>query len=129
MEKVEIDHKYGKFWFDENDIFNFKYREGVVIDLEAAKFISSERKKLFEGKRYAILVDGRDLKSILPPASKYFSSKENTELFTASAFLVGSALSRFFGNYYLKFFPPNIPTALFTNKEKAIEWLLQYKNI
>jgi hypothetical protein len=120
-------HKFAKYWIDENGIYNFQYHPGVAIDLEAAQFISKERENFFNGKSYPILVDGRGVKFISKEAAQHFSSKENTKLFPAAAFLIDSFLSRVFGNYYLKVFPPNCPSRLYSDREKALRWLLKYK--
>jgi hypothetical protein len=45
----------------------------------------------------------------------------------ADAFVIHSLPQKILGNFYLKFKSPQIPTHFFNSKEKAIQWLNQYK--
>lgn len=42
------------------------------------------------------------------------------------AILLSSGVPKIIGNLFLRFSKPEYPTRLFTNKEKALEWLKSY---
>ncbi len=47
---------------------------------------------------------------------------------TAIAMLINSPGSRIIGNFFLGINKPSVPTKLFNEKNKAIEWLKQFVN-
>lgn len=51
------------------------------------------------------------------------SNDEIIEKSNASAILTGSNLTKIMGNIFMKFSRPQYPTKLFTDEEKALEWL------
>jgi hypothetical protein len=55
----------------------------------------------------------------------HFSGKEHAASFSKAALLVSSPISKIIGNFFMGLNKPIKPTKLFTNKEKAIEWLKQ----
>lgn len=56
----------------------------------------------------------------------YFASDEVAKLHKATAILVNSGFTKALGNLYLKFSKPKYPTRLFTDEEKATEWLKSF---
>lgn len=70
------------------------------------------------------LVDVAAVKKVTKEFRDYCATAEAAAYTKAVAILVGSGFSRIAGNLYLNFNKPKNPTKLFTNEEKAIEWLL-----
>jgi hypothetical protein len=48
---------------------------------------------------------------------------------TSAAFLTESALRSLAGNIFLSLEKPLVPTKLFTDEKKALNWLKKYKHI
>lgn len=53
----------------------------------------------------------------------YFAGPEHAKCFTRCALVITSPISRVIGNFFLGANKPLRPTRLFTNKEKAFQWL------
>jgi len=80
-------------------------------------------KKNTGSKKYPLLVDVRQQRSVSREARQFYASKEFTDNVSALAFIVESAISKVLANFYLGLNKPPYPTQLFTNEDKAIEWL------
>jgi len=59
-------------------------------------------------------------------ARTYLASDIIKQTFKASAILVHNPVMRLLGNIYMTVGKPVIPTKIFKDKEKAIEWLKQF---
>lgn len=73
-----------------------------------------------------MLVDARAIKGISKEVRDYIRKREKETGSKAEklAIIVGSGISKITGNMFFSFSKPPYPTKLFTNKEKALEWLL-----
>ena len=113
----------------ENGILEGKYNFDIFIDLEMAKEIIEQRKKVTEYKTVPIIVDAREIKGLTKEARSYFGSEAGYELLSAAAILSDSVLSQFIVNFFIKvnLQKTAIPVRLFSNRDKAIAWLEQYK--
>ena len=112
----------------ENGIMHGIYGQGVVIDLELIRTGVKERLELSQGKSYPIFVDGREIKYWTLEARKYGSSPEALEGALAFAILINSPIIKTIVNWSYKIYPPkSIPLRIFTDKDKALQWLKQFK--
>jgi hypothetical protein len=98
----------------------FKYSEHT---LEDAKENIDAVRILAKGKKVPVFVDITEVKGADREAREYLSSKETGDIQSACALLVGSALSRLVGNFFLGLNKTPFPTRLFTDEKKAIDWL------
>lgn len=105
------------------------YQNNLEITLDVAKNMIASRFALVQNKAYPTLIDGRQLKSIDWDAREYFASEEGRQGIKAAALLSGSKLTIYIGNFFLRitYKTRSVPAKLFTNKEKALEWLEQFK--
>lgn len=111
-----------------DDILYVTYREKVKIDLEAAKKIVTARLEYAGNEAYPFLVFDDGVVSMDKAARDYLSEKDlGLKGVIAGALVLKSVYSEFLGNFYLRITKPAIPTKIFTDREKAIEWLEQYK--
>lgn len=69
----------------------------------------------------------KDVKSSKKEVRSYLASEEVTTLTIASAIITGGGLSKIVGNLFINFSKLSIPTKLFSDEGKALEWLAQYK--
>ncbi len=131
MEKKVRDTKYAHFELDEG-ILIITFKGNLVIIEEIAEEIVRDRLLFIEGKSYPILADIRIMKSVDKASREYFGSPKGQEGVRAGALLTDSVFSTFLGNFFLKIEFLNkspLPTRLFTNKEEAIAWLKQYRQL
>lgn len=101
---------------------------GGVIDIDVAKEIVRQRLEYIEGVAYPTLVMDSGVISMTKEARDYFSDKDGgSQGVVAGVLLLKSVYSEFLGNFFLRVAKPAIPTRVFTDKEKALEWLQQFK--
>lgn len=70
-----------------------------------------------------LLADIRNVKRSSKEVRDYIN-KNADNLISKVAVLVNSGLPKIIGNMFLSFAKPDYPTRIFTNKQKALEWLL-----
>jgi len=123
MEFIEND--FAKFWI-ENNILYFVYKQGTKMNLEAAKRVVADRLKVQKGVSYPVYCDMKGVKDSDKPARDYLA-KEGSELVTAVAVVIDSPVTRIMLNFYLNINGPITPTRMFTEKDKALEYLATFK--
>ena len=76
------------------------------------------------GMRRPILIDMRTAQPLDADARHHYSGQTLVDRFSALALLVdASPLGRVMGNVYCRIARPGIPTQLFAEEARAIEWL------
>ena len=76
------------------------------------------------GRRRPLLIDIRTAQPIDADARHHYSGPTLVERFSALALVVeASPFGRMMGNVYLRIARPGIPTQLFTDDARAVEWL------
>lgn len=97
--------------------------ESETVDLSIAKMAVAHRVKLFGDKDYPILVSVKNVKYITKEARDYLASKEGCNKIKAGAILIDSIVMSVIANFFLQISKPLVPTKLFTDRVRAIEWL------
>ena len=123
MEFVEND--FAKFWI-EDGILYFVYKKGIKVSIEAAKQIVADRLKVQNGVSYPVFCDMKGVKDSDKPARDYLA-KEGSELVTAVAVMIDSPVTKIMLNFYLNINGPITPTRMFTEQDKALEYLKTFK--
>lgn len=126
MKERIYESKYSSIWL-ENGIIHEVYKENLIITFDVAKAMVKQRVENFDRIKRPFFVDARNFLSIDIAARKFMASREATELLSAGAFYIDNPLARFVGNVFLTFDKPVIPAKLFTNREKALNWLESFK--
>jgi hypothetical protein len=131
MYKVEmkgsyLENDFCRMWIS-NGILFAEYKPGLVMNVEIAKQMVHDRLKISDGISRPMLLDGRNFVSMDRATMKYYKTKEVIQCVTAAAFLTGNALTSLAGNIFLTLEKPLIPTKLFTDEKKALEWLEKFK--
>ena len=119
----EIITKTQKVYQDKNGIVCCTYLpdtditlENAIIDIEA---IASFCKKM----KRPVFVDIRARHSIRKEARKYFAGEVTAKSINAVALFVDSPVSRMMANFFIGLNKTLYPTKMFTQEEKAKEWL------
>jgi hypothetical protein len=131
MYKVEmkgsyLENDFCRIWVSDGIMF-VEYKPKLVMTVEIAKHMVNERLKVSDGISRPVFLDVRNLVSTDRATMKYYKTKEVIQFVSASALLTGSALTSLAGNIFLTLEKPLIPTKLFTDENKALEWLEKYK--
>jgi hypothetical protein len=77
-------------------------------------------------QRSRVLVDMRQVHSQTREARLYFGGAEAEAATLAVAILIGSRVSRVLANFFLRVSRQRLPTALFTQQDAAVTWLLEH---
>ncbi|MFN6944893.1 MAG: hypothetical protein ACK4ND_08075 [Cytophagaceae bacterium] len=105
------------------------YKEGLIVTLEVAKQMSIDKYKVSEGISRPVFVDARKLKTIAKEARSHLSEGEGLTYVSGGAILINNAIQKLLANAYLSINKPLVPAKIFTDKNQAISWLQQFKNI
>lgn len=120
-----VDGTYAKMWIS-NGILYFVYKEIYEINRSMAKQIVSQRLQLQNENSYPIFCDLRTVTNAQKQARDYLAI-EGAYMTTALALLVEDEHAKVITRMYIKTNSPAYPTRVFTNKEKALSFLQDYK--
>ena len=111
-----------------NGIIHMSYASNTIITLDMAKVIVEERLRITGGIPRPILGDAREVVTVNRATMSFFAKDEKSLLFvSAIGILIRDKLQKFLGNVFLKIDRPVAPSKLFTQHEKALLWLQQFK--
>ena len=82
--------------------------------------------KLSGGKLVRVLKIAGNGSSVDAESRKYIASGIGSRFSIAEAILIETFAHKLIGNFYLKVERPIKPTKLFNDKDKAVEWLLNF---
>lgn len=119
-----FENPHVSMWLD-GEIMCARYAKNLHMTLDVAKSCVGARLFFSKGKSYALLIDMTGIKSVTAEARKYMATVGITWV-KAGALITGSPLSRTVGNIFLAIEKPSVPTKLFTDEQKARQWLTQY---
>jgi len=105
-----------------------RVKEGAQQTLSDAKENLAMAVSETHGQRRPILIDIRKAQPLEADARHHFSGQTLVERFSALALLIdGSPFGRMMGNVYLRIARPGIPTQLFSDEGRAVEWLSAHR--
>ncbi len=113
-------------WMGSDGIARTVVKPDAEIFLQDAKENTAAIEIFYTGKKFPLLVDIRNIKSISPEAREHFSLKGRESVVKVYAMLLSSSLSRMIGNFFLSFHKPAVPVKLFDHEEKALVWLRSF---
>lgn len=111
----------------QHGIFYAYFKSIDVLDINVANVTVRDRLIFFENKAYPCLFDITEVKQTTKEA-RDFMADEGNQLVLASAMVVTSPMLKMMANFYIMVNKPKNPTRLFTDRENAQEWLMQFKN-
>lgn len=123
-----IDTPYCSTWI-ENGIIHHVYKPNIIIDIDIAKKLVDHRLKVTNNITRPVFVDVCNLVAIKADARKYLAGPEAIKYISAGAIFLDNYLLFLVGTVFLKIDNPLIPSRLFTDKEKALLWLEQFKHL
>lgn len=112
----------------EHDIFHITYKTNT-ISLKVAQDVVKARFDICQGKRYPMLSDIRRVQNADKSARQYLASEAGVRQLSAGALLVDNHFQKVISNLFILTNKLPVPSKVFTNKEKAISWLEQFKVI
>jgi hypothetical protein len=113
----------GRFWVDAEGFFRGEAATTAEQDLAEARVQVAAQRGMGLQLPRPFLMDIRNARSLSREARAFYDSAEVAEVFSATALLVSSPLSRAIGNFFLGFNRPAMPTRLFESEGEALAWL------
>jgi hypothetical protein len=113
----------GRFWVDEEGLLRGEAAPSAEQDLAQAREQAAAQRAFGVSLPRPFLMDIRGARALTREARAFYASQEAAELFSATALLVDSPLSRAIGNFFLGLNRPMMPTRLFTTEAEALAWL------
>lgn len=107
----------------EDQILENIIKPGVTIEIEDMWKIKEANMKLIADKKYCILVTSHYLADISKEARELAAGIDFQMNTLAKALLVETTGHRIVGNFYIKVNKPAIKTKIFSDRNKAMEWL------
>jgi hypothetical protein len=103
-------------------------RDNAYQSLEDAKTNLATAVSTTSGRRRPLLIDIRTAQPLDADARHHYSGQILVDAFLALALLVESSpFGRMMGNIYFRVARPGIPTRLFTDEQRALEWLITHR--
>lgn len=115
-------------WMGEDGIARSVVKKDAEINLDDAIANSKAVNDLFRQKKFPLLVNTTNVKSMSREARKYLSVNDRSTHITAFAVVVGSYLSMIIVNFFFKFNKTGVPAKMFTDELEAITWLEKFKS-
>jgi len=113
-------------WIGSDGIVRTKVKPDAEICLKDAQKNTAVIETFYTGKKFPLLVDIRDIKSITREAREHFTLKDRESVVNAFALVLSSSLSRMIGNFFLSFNKPRVPVKLFVHEDVALVWLKSF---
>ena len=110
---------YRVWWDDEAGVARVEWREDAVCTIVEARGITTAIVALKRGN-VPTLVNLRQLASIDRAAREFFN---DSAIYTAVGFLVGSATTRMMANFFIGLVRGGNPMRMFTVETEALGWL------
>jgi hypothetical protein len=105
-----------------------RIRDGAYQSVDDARINLATAIAATAGRRRPLLVDIRTAQPLDAEARHLYSGQTLVDGFLALALLVdGSPFGRMMGTVYLRIARPGIPTQLFTDEPRAVEWLMKHR--
>ena len=107
------------------------FKEGITVDLPAAKEILELRSEFTKSGKLPALIDGSKLQmmSLTKEARDFLSTDQGMAGLKATAFVMSNPLISMIANFFLQVNAKKVefPVKLFSKTDKALSWLNQFK--
>jgi hypothetical protein len=107
----------------EPQIIRMTVTEGIELEQKDAKEAIAEALELSQGKDYTILFNANVSGTISFEAREEFARSKKR---MAVAIVTNLLANKLFGNFFIKFHKPSSASRIFSDEQKAIEWLRTY---
>ena len=121
LNKIELDSATISLRNDRIILYSIK--DNITISAKDSNEMVGAAGKLGDFQKLPVLIAGGKHTLADKDAREFGASKEGTKYALAVAFVIKSLAQKILGNAYIKINKPIVPTRLFDNEEKAVEWL------
>jgi len=111
----------------ENGISRCKYYRGLIVERHIAQQMAEGRLSLCSGISMPLLLDARQGAYVMQSARKYMAGSQAFKQVNAMAILLDHHVMKVLFNTLLRLKTCQTPARIFTNEQKALEWLEGFK--
>jgi hypothetical protein len=127
--EIEADFEKIKMILYTNGIMNVIFKEHTFVELKDVEEVVSWVDSLGRDRKYVNLMEAGS-NSHIDAEVRAFSASKNQNKHTIADGIVMTGLGhKLLSNFYLRVNKPVKPTKFFVNREKAIQWLLEQKEL
>ena len=127
MEKNNfIETRATKIWLTNEGIHEAVVKPNIKMTLNDSKDINEARIKLSGQNKVPFLFDITNIISADRESRIFASSEETSRITKVLAIIVKSSVSKTVGNVFMGINKPVYPIKMFTDKDKALEWIKGY---
>jgi hypothetical protein len=120
--------KTARIALNEEGVLIVRIKDGAYQSLADAKENLTIAVSETRGARRPLLIDIRTAQPLEADARHHYSGQTLVERFSALALLIdGSPFGRMMGNVYFRIARPGIPTQLFTDEARSLDWLRAHR--
>ncbi|MCH7773951.1 MAG: STAS/SEC14 domain-containing protein [Bacteroidetes bacterium] len=118
------------YWDSENEIVWGELFADITTEKLAKENIDAQERirDSMNKEKTRVIIDMTAVFEISKEARDYFANERTASIQRATALLIGSAVSRIIGNFFLGLNKPITPTRLFTDPQEAIKWLRTFSD-
>lgn len=109
----------------DNGIMNVIFADNGYIDLRDITEVMNWMEGVAHGRMFVNLMEGAYNTDLAPEVREFSASSNQNKYTIADAMIISSDAHKLVSNFYIKFNKPVKPTKIFTDRNKAIEWLLE----
>lgn len=119
----QINLKHASVSLLDEGILHIHINEGCEIELSDAVLIVEAMAKVGGGKKYPVLIDAGEF-SCIDKEVREFSASVEANLYTlADAIAFCNLGQKLIAKFYVEHNHPVVPTRVFPDKERAMQWL------
>lgn len=118
-----IENENYKIEIFEDNYLEYTAKEGALIDAKAVKEGKEAVVAFSPGIKYYVFAQGVEFFTLTKEAREICATKEHSDNTVAIAFYTANISILLLGEIYNKINKPAIPTKIFSDREKAKEWL------
>ncbi len=104
---------------------SFKPNDHLELTIEGAKKIIDDSLAFTNGKVYPVINDIKNMPSHNREVREFFAGQASRSA-VANAILVSNTFTRIMASFFLSLSKPLIPTKIFSDRKKAVEWLEKF---
>jgi len=123
-QKIDLGHS--QIILREDGILELHADDNHIYEIEDVKENVAAFGKLSKYKKIPVLIIGGYFTTIKKETRIFMASAESLKYSKAEAFLLKSLAQKILINFYIRVDKPLVPTRVFTDKQKAIDWLKEF---
>lgn len=122
---IELENEFIRFWVVDGILYS-EFKCEVNFDLDKIKKLIETRHAISNNVNQYWCYDVKEGNDF-PKECRDYADIHGQDFLFACALVINSHIQKFLFNAFLKLNKSKIPFQTFTNKEKAVEWLMEIK--